>query len=191
MCMALGRGQPNRALIKGTVLVPSRRDLRGAVIPGKVERGYPQGLSRSEPKVTDEPGKPEPFDYSAYPTFPEASQFRHRSDRLGIYSGSFAKNRRLAGSAFSNSARSGPLWIYPAGRAFSGSWQSPGAFCRRSEIQAKREPPKQASEAQAFPDSAPAQRGNRGAGRLRNRQADTPAVSAGACRDGQVAVRFL
>ena len=48
MCVALGRGQPNRALIKGTVLVPSRRDLPGAVIPGTIERGSPQWLSRSE-----------------------------------------------------------------------------------------------------------------------------------------------
>ena len=62
MCMALGRGQPNRALIKGTVLVPSRRDLPGAVIPGKIDADSARALARSEPKVADEPGKLEPFD---------------------------------------------------------------------------------------------------------------------------------
>jgi len=37
MCMALGRAQPNRALIRGQCLVPSRRDLPGALIPGKID----------------------------------------------------------------------------------------------------------------------------------------------------------
>jgi hypothetical protein len=185
------RGQPNRALIKGTVLVPSRRDLPGAVIPGTTERGSPQGLSRSEPKVADEPGKLEQFDYSAYPRFPEASQFRHRSDRLGIYSGSFRKKTvGLRDSAFST----------PRGADFFGSIRPVARSVRRRSLLARfvaavksrrnESPPPHSEHLKRKPSRiAPRRSAAIAAPGASGRQADTPAVSAGACRDGRVPVR--